>query len=222
VTDDPDALREQIHGAEIRLTALRARRQRWLTRYEAVENVKGESVTRAQAKNNLKLCDEQIAAAEKKLNAAQHRATVAEGREIAIVEQEENMVARTETELDDLRRLAADCDTHAAGLGSAIKQLHSKITEIRQRKNGRGPSGLMVTSMLERCSSSYFIGSPLRTMRGPLAAQRSFSQTVEAWMPSLSPATQASPPSPAAPRKPAPTYERKHAAPSIEGAPRFD
>jgi hypothetical protein len=80
----------------------------------------------------------------------------------------------------------------------------------------------MITSMLERCSAVYFAGTAIRSTRGPLAAQRTFVGTVEAWMPSLSPVTPAPPPSAPPARKPAPTYERKHGAQSIEGAPRLE
>jgi hypothetical protein len=84
--------------------------------------------------------------------------------------------------LDEIRELAVACDEHAAALGAAVKQLHHKITEFRQRNDGRGPSGLRITSMLERRAAQYFAGAVLRTARGPLAMQRTFRQQVDTWL----------------------------------------
>jgi hypothetical protein len=142
----------------------------------------------------------------------------------AIIKEETNMAAptTTATDLDELRTLAAACDTHARGLGTSIKELHSKLTAHRMNSGGRGPSAMMIVSTLERCSAAYFAGTAIRSTRGPLAAQRTFAQMVEAWMPMLMP-PKSPPPSPPPPsvRKPVPTYERKHGAQSFAGAPRI-
>ncbi len=58
----------------------------------------------------------------------------------------ETAASEAEEKLAALRRLAAQCDEHAAALGAAIKELHSAITQTRICNGGRGPSGLMVSS----------------------------------------------------------------------------
>jgi len=105
--------------------------------------------------------------------------------------------------LEDIREFAAACDTHAAALGHAVRELHMKIAEARMKNNGRGPSGLMITSVLERC---------LRSTRGPLAKQRTFEGQIAAWEPLLRPAPDpisvmhaGSPPSSSPPPSRAPT-----------------
>ena len=89
--------------------------------------------------------------------------------------------------LEEIRELASSCDMHASALGHALRALHVKITECRQHNDGRGPSGLMITSVLERCAAKHFVGTILRTSRGPLSQQRSFREQVELWSTSLSP-----------------------------------
>jgi hypothetical protein len=80
---------DEICKIESRLTSLRARRQRWLDRFAAAENVPGQADERARCKENLKLVDELIAAAEKNLYAAQRKAVVAENE--AILKEESAM-----------------------------------------------------------------------------------------------------------------------------------
>jgi hypothetical protein len=41
---------DEIHEIETRLASLRARKQRWLTRYDAVEHAQGKARERAQCK----------------------------------------------------------------------------------------------------------------------------------------------------------------------------
>jgi|SRR6516165_6642010 len=114
--------------------------------------------------------------------------------------------------LEDIREFAAACDTHAAALGHAVRELHMKIAEARMKNNGRGPSGLMITSVLERCWASYSAGTCLRSTRGPLAKQRTFEGQIAAWEPLLRPAPDpisvmhaGSPPSSSPPPSRAPT-----------------
>ena len=90
--------------------------------------------------------------------------------------------------LKDIRELAAACDEHAAALSCAVKELHSRITQARRDNDGKGPSGLMITSVLERCWASYAAGTCLRSTRGPLARQRSFKDQIAQWEKLLRPA----------------------------------
>ena len=91
--------------------------------------------------------------------------------------------------IGELRELARECDKHAAAFGVAVHALHTKLTEARQRNNGRGPSGLMVTSALERCTRLYLGNSVMRGLPGSprLPMQSGFRDTIEKWLPSLSP-----------------------------------
>jgi hypothetical protein len=98
-----------------------------------------------------------------------------------------------EPELAALRKLAADCDTHAAALALAVKELHHRITQARMVNNGRGPSGMMVTSVLERCWAAHAVGTCLRSMRGPLAQQRTFKDQIMQWEKLLRPAVDPAP-----------------------------
>jgi hypothetical protein len=102
-------------------------------------------------------------------------------------EAEVHAVGMSDPEIMELRKLAADCDVHAHALASAVRELHQRITEARM-KNGRGPSGLMITSILERCWASYSAGTCLRSTRGPLAQQRTFKDQIMQWEKLLGPA----------------------------------
>jgi hypothetical protein len=85
-----------------------------------------------------------------------------------------------------LRELARECDKHAAALGTAVQDLHAKLTEARMR-TGRGPSGLLVHSALERCTRLYLGNNVMRGLPGSprLPMQAGFRDTVEKWLPSL-------------------------------------
>jgi hypothetical protein len=91
-------------------------------------------------------------------------------------------------DLDEIRELATACDKHAAALGVAVRDLHVKLTEARMRV-GRGPSGLLVHSALERCTRLYLGNNVMRGLPGSprLPMQTGFKATVEKWLPSLSP-----------------------------------
>jgi hypothetical protein len=82
---------DPVIEAEARLTALRARRRRWETRYAAVENEYGKSQERSQAKANISIVDKLIVAAETKLYKAQRHAAIAENVAIEIEEEEIKM-----------------------------------------------------------------------------------------------------------------------------------
>jgi hypothetical protein len=105
----------------------------------------------------------------------------------------------------DLRELAALCDEYAEKFSDALRRLHSEIAACRQHNGGRGPSGMLVWSALERCATSRFNGTVLRSLRGSprVAGQRTFAGQLECWIPSLtapppSPSMLAPPPPPAA------------------------
>jgi hypothetical protein len=101
----------------------------------------------------------------------------------------------------DLRELAQLCDQYAEAFSDALRRLHSEIAACRQRNGGRGPSGLLVWSALERCATSRFNGTVLRSLRGSarVPGQRTFAAQIECWMPSLT-----APPNPPSPLTPSP------------------
>jgi hypothetical protein len=88
---------------------------------------------------------------------------------------------------DNLRGLAKLCDEHAAAFSDALKKLHAEIVAARQRNGGKGPSGLVTWSALERCATARFSGTVLRSLRGSarVAGQRTFAGQIEQWLPSL-------------------------------------
>jgi hypothetical protein len=89
----------------------------------------------------------------------------------------------------DLAELARQCDQHAKAFGDALRKLHERIVAARQRNGGRGPTGLMLWSALERCSTQYWEGTPLRSLRGRprIPGQASFERQVGMWLPTLTP-----------------------------------
>ncbi len=91
---------DEVHEAGTRLSALLARRQKWLNRLAAVADVYGKAAERAHVKHNIQLCDADIVIAEQKLHAARQRAAIAEGREIEKEEHMETRNAATAAELD--------------------------------------------------------------------------------------------------------------------------
>jgi hypothetical protein len=143
---------DEVHKAQARLTALLARRQRWLSRVEALEGVRGAGVERGQARHQLRVVEAEFAAAETKLRAAQSRAAITENREIIA----EELMAQ---DLDELRALATNCDTHARELGATLKELYAKFSALRQRNGGRGPSGLMLNLNLRQAAEQHFDGT---------------------------------------------------------------
>jgi hypothetical protein len=104
-------------------------------------------------------------------------------------------------ETTDLRELAQLCDQYAEAFSDVLRRLHSEIALARQRNGGRGPSGLLTWSALERCATSRFNGTVLRSLRGSprVAGQRTFAQQIECWLPSLT-----APPNPPSPLTPPP------------------
>jgi hypothetical protein len=102
---------------------------------------------------------------------------------------------------DELRELARECDSSGAAFGAAVQSLYAKLTEARMRA-GRGPTGLMITSSIERCTRVYLGGTVMRGLAGSvrLPQQSGFKDTVEKWLPSLSALNPppVSPPPPAA------------------------
>jgi hypothetical protein len=92
-------------------------------------------------------------------------------------------------EVEEMHQLAAACDEHARALGSAVKQLHQKLTAARMANNGRGPSAVMVNSVFERAFAQYVQGTPLRSLRGPVNQPQTFSTVVSRWAPMLRPPT---------------------------------
>jgi hypothetical protein len=92
-------------------------------------------------------------------------------------------------EVEEMHQLAVACDEHARALGSAVKQLHQKLTAARMANNGRGPSAVMVNSVFERAFAQYVQGTPLRSLRGPVNQPQTFSTVVSRWAPMLRPPT---------------------------------
>jgi hypothetical protein len=94
--------------------------------------------------------------------------------------------AMTVREIKEHARL---CDEHAAALAVNIKALHTKITALRMKRGGRGPSSIVVPSALERAAAKHFTGTVLRSIRGPVPrpGMGGFKEQVELWMPSLTP-----------------------------------
>jgi hypothetical protein len=195
----------EVYKCEARLTALRARRQRWLAKVEALEGVRGAGAERGQARHQLRVVEAEFAAAETKLRAAQMRAAANENHEIAL---EECMVK----DLDELRALATTCDTHARELGATLKELYAKLSELRQRNVGRGPSGMMLNLNLRQAAEQHFDGTVLRSRPFPSSRHRTFAQLIDGWAPTLS-----APPS--SPPPPSPRDERPLAGASLEGGP---
>jgi hypothetical protein len=81
-------------------------------------------------------------------------------------------------------------------LGETLRRLHAELNLARQRA-GRGPSGIMLWSALERCATRYFEGTVLRSLRGSprLARQLTFAAQIGLWAPSLNTPATSSPPS---------------------------
>ena len=103
------------------------------------------------------------------------------------LQKEIDMRNREDISTTDLRELAAMCDEYAVAFGGVLKKLHAELIATRQRNNGRGPSGLLLWSALERCSCQYFEGTVLRSMRGRprIAGQPTFERQIEMWLPML-------------------------------------
>jgi hypothetical protein len=89
----------------------------------------------------------------------------------------------------EIKEHARLCDEHAAALAVNIKALHTKITALRMKRGGRGPSSIVVPSALERAAAKHFTGTVLRSIRGPVPrpGMGGFKEQVEMWMPSLAP-----------------------------------
>jgi hypothetical protein len=100
---------------------------------------------------------------------------------VALMEKEKDAA------MNNLRELARQCDEHAEAFSGALKKLHAEIVAARQRNNGRGPSAILVWNALERCATSRFDGTVLRSLRGSprVAGQRTFTGQVEQWLPML-------------------------------------
>ena len=82
--------------------------------------------------------------------------------------------------------MARLCDQHAKAFGDSLRRLHEQIVAARQR-NGRGPSGILIWSALERASCQYFAGTPLRSLRSTprITGQPTFERQIEQWLPQL-------------------------------------
>jgi hypothetical protein len=105
-------------------------------------------------------------------------------------------------ETTDLLQLAQACERYAEAFSDALKKLHNELVAARQRNAGRGPTALVLWSALERCATSRFDGTVLRSLRGSarIAGQRTFAGQVEQWLPSLTaPPPQSSVPTPPPP-----------------------
>jgi hypothetical protein len=89
----------------------------------------------------------------------------------------------------EIKEHARLCDEHAAALAVNIKALHQKITALRMKRGGRGPSSIVVPSALERAAAKHFTGTVLRSIRGPVPRPNmgGFKEQVELWLPSLMP-----------------------------------
>jgi hypothetical protein len=196
---------------ETKLASLRARRQRWHLRFEAVEHVHGEAVERANCKQSLGRVDRLIAEAEAELQGARVKCRGG----IADVEEVVDPKAR----LDELRALAVSCDTHARELGIAAKELHHKLSGARVI-NGRGPSGLMLSINLRQAFEQYVSGTPLCARPFPASRHKTFAQLIDAWSVMLSPAAPKPPPPPPAPAAPRDRgFARQEGKPSVRGGP---
>jgi hypothetical protein len=108
-------------------------------------------------------------------------------RVMTLSERVEQMQKEQDAAADNLRELARQCDEHADAFSGALKKLHNELVAARQRNSGRGPSGLVLWSALERCATSRFDGTVLRSLRGSprMAGQRTFAGQVEMWLPML-------------------------------------
>jgi hypothetical protein len=92
--------------------------------------------------------------------------------------------------ISELKRLADECDHHAAALGQSLRALHRLIVDQRMTNGGRGPPSALVFNALERAGARYLEGTPLRSQRGPAVGVRhrnSFRQQIELWSPGLTP-----------------------------------
>jgi hypothetical protein len=98
----------------------------------------------------------------------------------------------------EIKEHARLCDEHAAALAVNIKALHQKITALRMKHGGRGPSAGIVASALERAFARHTTGTILRSTRGPapLPHHTSFLAQVSIWEPMLSAPIPTPPPPP--------------------------
>jgi hypothetical protein len=78
----------------------------------------------------------------------------------------------------EIQEHARRCDEHAAALAVNIKALHTKITGLRMKRGGRGPSSIVVPSALERAAAKHFTGTVLRSIR-PSNRQEPRNQLLE-------------------------------------------
>jgi hypothetical protein len=87
--------------------------------------------------------------------------------------------------LDSLLSLAAQCDQDAASLGANSRALYNKISDLKQRNGGRGPTGSAVAIAMEKIAARHLSGSCLHLRRAAHPAHVSFKRAVEQWLPSL-------------------------------------
>jgi hypothetical protein len=208
---------DDVANCEARLTALKARRQKWVNRYAEIENTRGESAQRTHCRHNIGLVDADILDAEAKLKATRAKAARAEGLELR---EEEDMVTRgaTEAELNELRQLAADCDTHSRALAMSVKKLHDKLSATRMVNGGRGPGGMMLQLNLRQAAEGYFNSTVLQARPWSAPRRKTFAELIDGWAPALGP-SESPPPSPPPPAARDKGFQRPVVGASLTGGP---
>jgi hypothetical protein len=173
---DADDIDVQIAQLVTEVARYRARENRYRLRAEGDGGGNSlERNARGVAKYQLARATEQRERAEARLRALERQ------------KEESEMRNPDDMGTTDLRELARRCDESAEAFGGVLRKLHAELVTARQRANGRGPSGLLLWSALERCSCQYFEGTVLRSMRGRprIAGQPTFERQIEMWLPAL-------------------------------------
>jgi hypothetical protein len=172
---DADTIDVEIAGLVTEIARLRAREQRYRLKAEGEGGNSIDRSVRGAAKYHLAKATGQREQAEARLRALKRQ------------KEESDMQNADDMATTDLLELARLCDQHGKAFGDALQKLHGGIVAARQRNGGRGPTGLMLWSALERCSTQYWEGTPLRSLRGRprIPGQASFERQVGMWLPTL-------------------------------------
>ena len=183
MTADADDIDVRIAQLMIEIARLRDREQHHRARAQGTGGNSLAKSARGAARWQMKRAVEEREQAQRRLRALERQ----KGSDMGNADD----VATT-----GLLELARLCDQQGRAFGTTLKKLHEGIVAARQCANGRGPSGILVWSALERASCQYFSGTPLRSLRSAprIAGQPSFERQIEMWLPMLN----APPPSAAA------------------------
>jgi hypothetical protein len=89
------------------------------------------------------------------------------------------------SDMESVLNIALACDVAAVELSTNTRLLYDKLSQLRSSNSGRGPSGAIILSQLERVCARYFTGTSVKIRRTAHPSASTFKRAVEGWLPAL-------------------------------------